>query len=108
MPATPTTHGAPRDAPIACNLSPDELRDRTADLSALAQRALLSRRPTTHGERLMFIDTPEVERALRAAAAAEAACCSFLTMRLDRRDDGLLLDVTGPAEARPIIAGLFA
>jgi hypothetical protein len=93
---------------IACSLSPAELRDRTADLSALAQRALRSRRPTAQGERLTFIDTPDVERALRAAAAAEAACCSFLTMRLDRRDDALVLEVTGPTDSRSIIAGLFA
>ena len=98
----------PGHTPIACSLPADELRDRAADLSALAHCALLSRRPINHGERLTFIETPDVERALQAAVAAEAACCSFLTMRLDRRDGALVLDVTGPTESQPIIAALFA
>jgi hypothetical protein len=95
-------------APIACTLTPAQHRSRTRDLSDLARRALLTREPIDGGERLTFADSPAVERELSAAVAAEASCCSFLTMRLDRRDAGLVLDVTGPADARPMIAELFA
>ena len=42
------------------------------------------------------------------AVDAESACCSFLSMRLARIDDTLVLDVTGPHQAQPIIAELFA
>lgn len=96
------------EAPIACTLTPGQYRSRTAQLSALAQRALRSREQTDHGERLTFDAGDEIEHQLRAAVAAEASCCAFLTMDLRRRDDHLVLDISGPQDARPIIAELFA
>ena len=98
----------PPDVPIACTLDARELAGRTAELAALAARALRRREPTPTGERFVFADTAETERELRAAIAAEARCCAFLTMDLRRRDDGLVLDVAGPRDARPVIAELFA
>jgi hypothetical protein len=97
----------PPEIPIACTLDARESADRTAELAALAARALRRREPTAKGERFLFADTPETERELSAAIAAEARCCAFLTMDLQRRDDGLVLDVTGPRDARPVIAALF-
>jgi hypothetical protein len=94
--------------PIACTLSPGQYRQRTGHLADLAARALLARQPTTEGERLVFADDAETERELRAAVAAEARCCAFLRLDLQRTEAGLVLDIAGPAEARPIIAELFA
>ena len=93
--------------PIACTLTADQLRGRVHDLAALAARALRSREPTAEGERFTFSDTAATETELRAVVAAEASCCAFLRMDLRRTDDGLVLDVAGPHEARPIIAELF-
>ena len=95
-------------APVACTLSGNEYETRIRDLSDLAREALRSREPIPGGERLSFTDTAAVERELTAAIAAEASCCSLLTMRLDRRDGTLVLDVTGPPAAAAIIAELFA
>jgi hypothetical protein len=94
------------DIPIACTLTPAEQRTRTTDLAALAERALLAREPIAGGERLTFARNAEVE--LEAAIAAERSCCAFLVFAVDRRDDRLVVDITGPAEARPVIAALFA
>ena len=96
------------DTPIACTLDAGDLRSRAAALSALGDRALRSRSRTAGGERLTFEASDEIERELRAAIAAEAEWCAFLKMDLSRTEDGLVLDITGPEEARPIIAGLFA
>ena len=96
------------DLPIACTLTPAQYQDRTADLSALASRALRSRERTAEGERLTFAHSAEVERELGAAVAAEASCCAFLRMDLRRHDDRLILEIAGPREARPVIAELFA
>ena len=94
---------------IACTLGGDELHQRVTDLAELGARALRTREQTAAGERLTFAAGPQVERELEAAIAAEAACCSFLTMALERRgDDELVLDISGPDEARPIIAAMFA
>jgi hypothetical protein len=94
--------------PIACSLRPADHAERLRRLADLAERALVRREPLPGGERLVFADAPGVERDLRAAIAAEAACCPFLTLALERAEAGLVLDVTGPALARPIIAELFA
>ena len=96
------------DQPIACTLTPDQYQDRTAELAAFAARALRSRTQTPEGERLTFTDSPDTERDLRALIAAESSCCAFLRMDLERTDAGLVLDIAGPQDARPIIAELFA
>jgi hypothetical protein len=95
------------DVPIACTLSADQLRRRTGELAVLAARAVRSRERTDEGERLTFADGHDIERELRATIAAEASCCAFLRMELRRTEDGLVLDVAGPEDARPIIAELF-
>lgn len=96
------------DQPIACTLTSGAYRDRVDELAALAARALRSREPTADGERLTFDGSASTERDLRAAVAAEASCCAFLRMDLQRRGERLVLDVAGPEDARPIIAQLFA
>ena len=94
--------------PIACTLTADQLRGRVHDLAALAARALRSRERTAGGERFTFAATAATEAELRAVIAAEASCCACLRTDLRRTEDGLVLDVAGPDEARPIIAKLFA
>jgi hypothetical protein len=96
------------DTPIACTLTSDQYKDRTADLAALAAQALRSRERTDRGERLTFERSEEIERELDVAVAAEASCCSFLRMNVQRHEDRLVLDIAGPDEARPVIAELFA
>jgi hypothetical protein len=108
MTTIPLVHFEPRDEAVACTLTPGEYKDRTTDLSDLAARALISRAPIDGGQRLTFIDIPAVERELRAAVAAEASCCSFLSMSLTRTCEALVLDITGPEQAQPVIAELFA
>jgi hypothetical protein len=105
---THSTQENPMEHPIACTLSRSRYEDRTNELAALAARSLRSREQTPEGERLRFDDGAETERELRAAVAAEASCCAFLRMDLQRADDGLVLDIAGPPDARPIIAELFA
>jgi hypothetical protein len=94
--------------PIACSLSASDHAERMEQLAGLRREALLGRSPIEGGERLVFVDAPGIEPRLRAAIDAEAACCSFLTLTLERDGHRLLLDVTGPDVARPIVAELFA
>lgn len=96
------------DQPIACTLSGSEFAERTQDTAALARRALRSRQPIPEGTRLTFEASADTERELRAVIAAESRCCAFLQLDLRSYHDALILDITGPDEAEPIIAGLFA
>lgn len=93
--------------PIACTLQPDELADRRTELAEIGREALRSRRPIPGGERLSFAPGTRTEARVRAAVAAEAVCCAFLRMDLHLGPDALLLDVTGPDEAQPLIGEMF-
>lgn len=92
--------------PIACTLSPTDHRARVEEIAGFARGALRSREPIAGGERLTF--DPGAEPELRRIVAAEAECCAFLRMDVRPADDALVLEVTGPADAQPIIAELFA
>jgi hypothetical protein len=96
------------EKPIACTLPPADLRARGDHIAQIAQRALRSREPLERGARLTFAGDAVTERDLRDLIAAESQCCAFLTFDLEREDDALRLDVTGPEDAQPIIAQLFA
>ena len=96
------------EAPIACSLSATDFAARKADTATLTRTALLSREPLANGVRFTFDPEDSVETDLRSLVAAEASCCPFLTLDLVAQCDELRLDVTGPADAQPIIAELFA
>jgi len=96
------------DEPIACTLNAADYTERTQGTAELARRALRSRQPILDGTRLTFEASADTERQLREIVAAEARCCAFLRMDLQLGADALTLDITGPAEAAPIIAELFA
>ena len=93
---------------IACSLTTDQYRRRIADMGAVAQDALRSRAPIEGGVRHVFTAAPGVRDRLRGFVDAEAVCCPFLTLDLHDGNGGLILDVTGPEEARPVIDELFA
>jgi hypothetical protein len=95
------------DQPIACTLTSADYAQRMHDTAQLAQRALRSRQPIPDGTRLTFETSADTERQLRRIVAAEARCCAFLHMDLRPADDALILDITGPGEAEPLIAHLF-
>ena len=108
MPDTTTPTDAVIDVPIACTLTAGQYANRTGELAAFAARALRTREQIAAGERLVFTDTPAIERELRGVIAAESSCCAFLRMELTRTADGLVLDIAGAEDARPIISELFA
>ena len=105
---THTTIEITDPAPIACSLTGAEYRKRVADTGQVARDALRKRQPIDGGARLSFDASPEVRERLDAFAAAESECCPFLTMRLRATDGRLVLEVTGPELAAPIIEELFA
>jgi len=93
---------------FACSLPPAGLRERRAVIDEIARAALRSRDPITGGARLTFTGGDDTERTLRDLIAAEAECCPFLRFDLERGGDEVRLDVTGPAEAQPMLAEMFA
>jgi hypothetical protein len=96
------------DLPIACTLSPDGMTARLALIDALAADGVLARAPTESGMCVRLRDTPDIERRTRELVAAESACCAFLDFTLGREDGALVLDISGPQSARPVIEMFFA
>jgi hypothetical protein len=96
------------DLPIACTLTPDGMTARLALIDALSADGLLERTPTDAGLRVRLRDTPEVEQRTRELVAAESRCCAFLDFDLGREAGALVLDISGPEDARPVIEMFFA
>ena len=101
----PVSTQGPADAelPIACTLTPDGMTARLALIDALAADGLLDRTPTDVGHARAPARHPEIERRTRELVAAESACCAFLDFDLRREDGDLVLDISGPQDARPVI-----
>jgi len=96
------------DLPIACTLTPGGMTARLALIEALSADGLLDRAPTDGGLRVRLRDTPDIEQRTRELVAAESKCCAFLDFELRRADGDLVLDISGPEDARPVIEMFFA
>ena len=84
------------------------MTDRLAFIDQQAEYGLIAREPTDAGLRVRLRDTEAVERRTRELIAAESSCCSFLTFSLDRIEGELVLGISGPNDARPVIDLFFA
>ena len=96
------------DLPIACTLTSDAMTDRVALIEKLAEDGLIARKSTDVGVRVRLRDTEDIARRTRDLIAAESSCCSFLTFSLEHLDGELVLEISGPDEARPVVDLFFA
>jgi hypothetical protein len=94
--------------PIACSLPATEYRKRVEEAGTITQDAMRERQIIDGGARLTFTNAADIHSRLERFVGAESECCPFLTMQLTASGDQIQLEVTGPAEAAPIIAELFA
>jgi hypothetical protein len=98
-----TTH------PIACTLSPDELRAQRDALLPGLVAAALQRIRLPRGMRFVFGATANRLRQLHAVAELEKRCCAFLEFHIGLTPGGgaLTLDVTGPAGTEGFLESLL-
>jgi hypothetical protein len=95
--------------PIACTLSPAELRAQRDELLPGLISTALQRIPLPHGVRLVFGATAKRLRQLYAVEQLEKRCCAFLQFRIDLTPGGgaLMLDVTGPEGTEQFLESLL-
>ena len=97
-------------APIACNLTPDQLRDRRASLlPGLAARARVVA-PTDDGYRFEFsADEPAIVSTIATCIDAERHCCPFLRFALTvpAEAGSIHLELTGPDGTRAFLEALL-
>lgn len=93
-------------AGIACTLDAAEVPGRLAEWEAVAGR-VVGREPLDGGIRVRFPVEEGLAATLAALAQAEQGCCAFFEFAVGITAGAVTLDVTGPADAAPVIAGLF-
>jgi hypothetical protein len=94
--------------PIACTLEARELRSRFAEISALADHALLHHEQ--EGRTLHLRYGLGAAAQLERLVAQERQCCASLQIDMHRTPDAVHLDITAPAEAgefAPLLYGHF-
>ena len=90
---------------IACSLQPGLVGSRIDDWARLLTPAK-SREPIPGGVRVGFDREHDLVELARLVDA-EQSCCSFFTFRIEVTTDRIWLEVTGPDDARTVIAALF-
>jgi hypothetical protein len=94
------------DGDLACDFEIASEKERTGLHEELARGLMGPVRDIPDGVEARFRD--EAWDAVRRYVDLESRCCSFLTLTVGRRDDGITLRVTGRPEAVPIIRAIFA
>ena len=97
------------DGPIACTLTPGEIRSGRTDLLPGLADLAVRRAPLPNGVRLVFAPSAATLRRIGEVVAREKRCCGFLDFRV--RTGGIpgaiRLDVTGPEGTREFLRDLF-
>jgi hypothetical protein len=94
--------------PLACSLTAGDQADRRLEFGHILGRGLLAREDTPSGIRLRFRASPGLEQSLLDLTSREKECCPFFDFRIEANRDELLLEVSAPPEARPIVDRLFS
>jgi hypothetical protein len=95
--------------PVVCELTPEALKARRANLlGALVTRAE-SREEIDDGFRLTFAASSDMLRAVAETVDAERQCCRWLSFQLTVPPAGapFVLTLTGPEGAREFLAAMF-
>jgi hypothetical protein len=94
-----------KSLPIACTLTPGDLRERLGRIQALAADALLSHE--RNGLVLALRYAPDAVERVRSMVASEQHCCAFLNFDLREQPDAVHVTITAPENARDAADELF-
>jgi hypothetical protein len=84
----------------------DAMRGRISEWKAVIAQAT-GREPADGGVTLGYDHNPAVTVELARLAAAEFACCSFLTFTLTVAPEGTRFTISAPDEARDVVTAVF-
>src|SRR5256885_633053 len=98
------------DLPIACSLTEEELRQRRQVIIDSFRAAAVSITELPDGYAYAFAPTSEGLMQVAQLVDMERQCCAFLTFRIvvDPGSAAMRLEVTGPKEAKAVIADFFS
>jgi hypothetical protein len=93
---------------IACSLGAEDYRQRLSAIRKLGEVALLDVEAKPDGALLSFRNSEHVRDELTSIVEAEAACCAFLELSVDADGERLILAISAPPEAMPVVKDLTA
>ena len=94
-----------KSLPIACTLTPGDLRERLGLIQALTAEALVGY--DRHGLVLALRYAPEAVERVRGMVASEQHCCAFLNFNVREEPDAVHVTITAPESARDAADELF-
>ena len=94
-----------KSLPIACTLTPGDLRERLALIRRLTTEALLGH--DRHGLVLALRYAPAALERVRAMVASEQHCCAFLNFEIQEQGDVVHVTITAPENASDAADELF-
>jgi len=89
--------------PIACTLSPSELKDREGAWKKLLGSGLVEREPVPGGIRLR--PAPGAATALLDLIDLERECCAWISFEIG---EGSAVTLTAGGEGEAVLAGMFS
>src|ERR1035438_2562607 len=94
---------------LACTLTDTDLGERRRTILDSVRRAVLDVSPLLKGYAYRFEATSEILSQLARLVDLERQCCAFLTFRIivEAGQQPICLEITGPPEAKAVIAVLF-
>jgi hypothetical protein len=92
---------------IACSLDASGQQVRLREWAELLSEAAAAEQ-TAEGARYVFAGGEDLERRIRALAAAEHDCCAFLEFGVVRTEDRVEMTVTAPAEGLDALRFIFS
>jgi hypothetical protein len=91
--------------PIACTLTPGDLRERLDAIQTLTREALLGYE--RDGLKLALRYAPDAIERVRAMVTGEQHCCAFLEFEVLEQSDAVHVTITAPQNARDAADELF-
>src|SRR5690349_524132 len=97
------------DLPIACTLTETELRERRQVIMDTFRNMQVTATELPDGYAFTLPASSETLQRIAELVDMERQCCSFLTFRIvvEAGQSAMRLEVTGPAEAKKVIAEYF-
>jgi len=93
---------------IACSLGVEDFGPRLSSIRRLGEVAFLDLEARPDGAVLSFRNSEQVRAELSSIVDAEAACCSFLELSVRSNGERLILTISSPPEAMPVVRELTA
>jgi hypothetical protein len=89
---------------VACILEAAEAGEQGRRWDVLRAEHLVGVEPIEGGLRVRF--RPDAADAVRDVVSRESQCCGFLRLAVATADDAVTVEITGSADAQPVIRAL--